>query len=619
MPSHAYGNEGSVECSPCLQGHYCSDETTSEEAMLRKMICPPGLLCSKGLDREPQRSATLCPVGFYCPGGSVNPNPIPCPNGTYGGKPGQRDVTDCALCPEGHYCFSEDPQDHPMSKPTGRCPDGHQCPAGTGHPLSFPCQAGFFRNNGHQGALCVSCPAGYFCSSPATHTPSVCTEGFYCVEGSRAPEPCEEGTYSSRRALHNVSQCSPCGGGQYCSGVGRTAPTGDCREGFYCRERATSATPADGPSGGLCPRGSYCPPSSAAPTPCPPGTFSNSTGLTGVQQCVSCPPGHYCSSSNSTSPTGVCFAGHYCAAGSVSPTQHQAEMGQYAPAGAARPQLCPLGTFQPARGQSSCLACERGHVCNQTGLAQPIPCPPGHYCPTGTSVPRPCPLGSYLAQRGGEEVRHCSPCDAGRFCPSPGLSAPQGPCDPGFYCIGGASTASPVNSSSGGVCSAGYYCPSGTRHPQEYPCPPGTWSNAPGGMDTSSCWLCPAGFFCDGLALIQPSGLCAPGFYCTGGAVSSTPDDDITGNRCPLGFYCPMGSTAPLKCPEGTYANTTGIHNTRQISYHLVCSILLKIFHFVLYIFSFVTLAKYYTLSCIRNLSCVTLNKYANVHGLHII
>lgn len=64
-------DKGSEECLPCLPGHYCSNETTSAEAMLRVMVCPPGFLCSQGLDREPQRSAVFCPIGFYCPGGNV--------------------------------------------------------------------------------------------------------------------------------------------------------------------------------------------------------------------------------------------------------------------------------------------------------------------------------------------------------------------------------------------------------------------------------------------------------------------------------------------------------------------------------------------------------------------
>lgn len=50
-------------------------------------------------------------------------------------------------------------------------------------------------------------------------------------------------------------------------------------------------TPADGPTGGLCPTGSYCPLASSSPLPCPPGTFSNSAGLSRPEECVSCPPG----------------------------------------------------------------------------------------------------------------------------------------------------------------------------------------------------------------------------------------------------------------------------------------------------------------------------------------
>lgn len=60
---------------------------------------------------------------------------------------------------------------------------------------------------------------------------------------------------------------------------------------FVCIYCANVQTPADGPTGGLCPAGSYCPPASSSPLPCPPGTFSNSTGLGRPEECVSCPPG----------------------------------------------------------------------------------------------------------------------------------------------------------------------------------------------------------------------------------------------------------------------------------------------------------------------------------------
>lgn len=169
---------------------------------------------------------------------------------------------------------------------TEECPDGHYCPAGTGYPFTYPCQAGKYRNNtlGQSGEACILCPSRHYCSSPGTHTPSVCpqvrirllkkfccmgetvfkcaciclckihqrhkwllflfcasVQGFYCPDGTSVPEPCPEGTYSSRSALSDRSECTPCGGGQYCTGVGLSEPSGSCRDRFYCREGAKSA------------------------------------------------------------------------------------------------------------------------------------------------------------------------------------------------------------------------------------------------------------------------------------------------------------------------------------------------------------------------------------------
>lgn len=148
-------------------------------------------------------------------------------------------------------------------------------------------------------------------------------QGFFCPEGSSAPEPCEEGTYSSRPGLCEASECTLCDGGKYCTGVGKIKPSGNCEGGFYCRQQSISAvravgesghlfralikirctdvffffiiptqTPFNGLTGGLCPAGSFCSPGSAHPQPCPSGTFSNSTGLKHVQQCIKCPAGY---------------------------------------------------------------------------------------------------------------------------------------------------------------------------------------------------------------------------------------------------------------------------------------------------------------------------------------
>ncbi|XP_028320851.1 uncharacterized protein LOC114474630 [Gouania willdenowi] len=556
----SYSDEGSVECAPCLQGHYCSNETTSEEAMLSVMVCPPGFLCSQGLARDPQRSATLCPLGFYCPGGSINPNPIPCPNGTFGDNPGLRAVTECIKCPEGEYCYSQEPQEHPIAKPTGLCPDGHFCPRGTGHPFTHPCQAGRYRNNslGHSGESCILCPPQYFCDTLGTSIPSTCPQGYYCPEGTSAPNACPEGTYGSSAALSDESECILCDGGRYCNGVGLTEPTGSCKERFYCRYGAKSATPVDGPSGGLCPSGGYCPPGSSSPRPCPSGTFSNSTGLSSEDECVSCPPGFYCSGSNNTSPSGPCWPGFYCTGASASPVQNEAEAGYYTLEGAARATPCPLGTFQPDPGAMSCVKCQGGTLCNQTGMSQPSLCPSGHYCPPESSIPRPCPPGSYTEQTGGESVQHCRPCEAGSFCSRAGQSKPEGLCDSGHYCSSGASTPSPVEVASGGVCPAGYFCPQGTKYSQQYPCPIGTWSNMIGAQNLSSCQACPPALYCNTSGLSQPSGMCDKGFYCSGGAVSNRPTDGVTGDICSVGHYCLMGSSSPVICPDGTFSNSTG-------------------------------------------------------------
>lgn len=40
----------------------------------------------------------------------------------------------------------------------------------------------------------------------------------------------------------------------------------------------------------------------------------------------------------------------------------------------------------------------------------------------------------------------------------------------------------------------------------------------------------------------------------------------ITGDLCPMGQYCPIGSSSGTNCPPGTYLNTTG--STDQTDCH---------------------------------------------------
>lgn len=39
----------------------------------------------------------------------------------------------------------------------------------------------------------------------------------------------------------------------------------------------------------------------------------------------------------------------------------------------------------------------------------------------------------------------CKPCPAGRYCSMAGLTEPEGPCQPGYYCSQGSSSSSPVS------------------------------------------------------------------------------------------------------------------------------------------------------------------------------
>lgn len=69
----------------------------------------------------------------------------------------------------------------------------------------------------------------------------------------------------------------------------------------------------------------------------------------------------------------------------------------------------------------------------------------------------------------------------------------------------------------------GYYCPKNTEFATQYPCPPGTYSEALNIWDASKCQLCPPGRVCSKPGLARPDGLCMPGWFCPPGSTSSKP------------------------------------------------------------------------------------------------
>ncbi len=75
----------------------------------------------------------------------------------------------------------------------------------------------------------------------------------------------------------------------------------------------------------------------------------------------------------------------------------------------------------------------------------PSPCPVGHYCPPGTgiAVSFPCPAGTFGPNTHAVDIDNCTLCTPAYYCANPGLDEPTGGCYAGYYCNGGASSATP--------------------------------------------------------------------------------------------------------------------------------------------------------------------------------
>jgi hypothetical protein len=54
-------------------------------------------------------------------------------------------------------------------------------------------------------------------------------------------------------------------------------------------------------------------------------------------------------------------------------------------------------------------------------------------------------------------------------------------------------------------------------------------------------------------------GKCTAGFYCISGASTSSPTDGTTGDRCPKGSACPLGSAYHQYCSIGEYQKNKGL------------------------------------------------------------
>jgi len=305
-----------------------------------------------------------------------------------------------------------------------------------------------------------------------------------------------------------------------------------CPEGYYCSE-IEDTIPV------RCTSGNYCPSGSEYANPCTTGYYCPN----GINR-YPCPSGNYCSygfgpflcSSGSYCPIysssdTICPKGSFCTNPS---TINKCPSGSYCPSGSIYPLPCPYNTYCPS-GSGMYSVCDAGYVCYDN--LKPELCPIGSYCPSGTfTTPNTCDSGTFCKL--GSSIPTI--CPIGTYCPD---GRDKITCLSGTQC-----TISGLTSNI--QCLSGNYCPDSLTTIQ---CPSGTYNNMPGQSSSLSCLICPIGTFCPQGSSVAKN--CPPGTYC------SLPRSYIP-TTCPVGSYCPGGQSrircqGGQYCPIGSYAPNT--------------------------------------------------------------
>lgn len=569
-------------CRACPGGWYCEkpglDWPSGE--------CDPGFYCvEKATIRNPNNVTATggpCPPGHYCPVGS--PSPRACPGGEYNSLWKQ---SHCYVCPEGHFCPN-------ASSNYTECYEGYYCPNGSASPA--PCPKGTYKNYtmGNQKDDCKMCPPGKYCPLNAMPRPSgSCSPGWYCSGGSWEKQPlntadigngtavcpligsiggyCKKGSFCPEGA----DAPRPCTPGYYCDRDYLDKEAGLCTAGYYCNGSTVYSNPVNQSNGDRCPKGHYCPTGSPYPLSCEPGTYADKEYNQFKNNCLPCIPGMFCPQFGMHYPKGNCTEGFYCPAGQteISPPDKECQPGHYCPEGSGQQNPCLAGEYQPYKGQRQCIQCPEGSYCDPNearmnsssganssshGVTAPTDCPVGYYCPRGTQSASqyPCPIGTFGNRTKLISEGQCTPCTKGHYCATPGKKfSPTDKCHEGYYCIERASVPNPNKTVTGGPCMPGFYCLRGSYKPE--PCSPGTFGPRYRLTNSSECVDCYGGQYCQGYGLSAPNGSCDAGYFCSGRAVLPNPVSESYGDVCPVGHFCPEGTTTPFKCPPGTFNNKT--------------------------------------------------------------
>ena len=267
------------------------------------------------------------------------------------------------------------------------------------------------------------------------------------------------------------------------------------------------------------------------PRGCIPGSWFNST----LGDCQWNSPGHY---------------------------TDQAELTQEIP--------CPIGSYQPNTGQSSCLLSPPGNYTDVEASITPTPCPAGQYQPAeGQTACLIVDLGHFSLEGSVEQ----SPCPKGTFQDSVGQSTCL-EADPGYYVdIEGSNSQFPCPSGAYSQSSGSHSCTNAdigyhvpySASSEQFECSPGTYSDTVGLTD---CKLASPGHYTD-VTGATTDFACSFGFYqpLSGQSLCLEADPGhFVSNygateqiECGLGFFqSQSGSVGCTPSTPGNYVNRTG-------------------------------------------------------------
>lgn len=526
-PFGFYSSASAELCTYAAAGKYLTDATSTETS------CVAGTFSTIAA-----RDCTACRYGTTSTTGSSSCTTTTA--GNYAATPSSTEAActttyatraslHCSACLPGYECASSS-----VSPTAADCSSNYCIMAVTSGTLGIAtstCQAGTFgfKTRGtNQVTSCAACPSGSTCNSG--NAAVTCIEGSFCPPRSSSENTpkCPAGTYGTATGLLEIGQCTTCPSGKFCVSGDTSSTYTTCPAGYFCPIGSIAATPCprgtyrDSTGGSSltdcadCPTGAYCPEASIEPTLCPPGTYSSSTKIGNKKNCLKCTAGSACPLSGLDSAVSSCKAGYYCPLGTVNPDDFPCLPGTYS-------------TSTSLKSFDECTECPGGKACIE-GSTAPADCAAGHYCPLGTqySTEFPCPPGTSYSGVDATSESFCATCVAGTVC-LPGTATPAS-------------------------CQAGHYCPAGTEYANQYPCPAGTFSSSTSLAASTDCTACTPGHYCPKGSTAEVD--CPAGMYASASNTQARLPGDLTSCLyCPAGKYCASAATStPVDCDPGKYS-----------------------------------------------------------------